>query len=452
MKQIILTPQSILIIALLFLGVSGIGNVVHFFRFGESLQNTLHSHDVQTASIELLSTIKDAETGQRGYLLTGEPQYLTPYLDSKAKIDALYEHVVSLTQQNPTQHDILVQLKPLLDKKMKEMLTTIQLRQQNNLISALEIVRTDKGHLWMGQIRSLLSELMKEETRQLQIKDKLVRRQFEERLVTNFISLGVSVLLILWMYQVLKNENHERYKKQMELEASEKILLYRTTELATTNKELEAFCYSVSHDLRAPLRGIEGFSRIVVEKYGDRLDEEGRQYLERVRAGIKRMSQLIDDLLNLSRITRAPLQKANVDLAFLSKEIVLELDKINPLRKVTWVIPASLPAYGDIHLLKVALENMLNNAYKYSAYAKPSAIIEIGKKGDTYFVKDNGVGFDMTYKGKLFNAFQRLHTQKEFPGSGIGLATVQRVIHRHGGQIWAEADVNVGATFFFTLV
>jgi PAS domain S-box-containing protein len=225
-------------------------------------------------------------------------------------------------------------------------------------------------------------------------------------------------------------------------------------ELEAANKELEAFSYSVSHDLRAPLRSIDGFSLALLEDYGDRLPGEGQNHLKRVRAATQRMAQLIDDLLNLSKVTRAPMKLVSVDLSQLALGITAELQRTQPERNIRCSIAPNLKSRGDPNLLQVVLVNLLNNAWKYTS-KQEQAEIEFGSKYENsetiYFVRDNGAGFDMAYAGKLFGAFQRLHAITEFPGTGIGLATVQRIIHRHGGRIWAEGAVNQGATFFFTL-
>jgi light-regulated signal transduction histidine kinase (bacteriophytochrome) len=225
-------------------------------------------------------------------------------------------------------------------------------------------------------------------------------------------------------------------------------------QLEAANKELEAFSYSVSHDLRAPLRTIDGFSLAVVEDYGDQLPEEARSHLARVRKAAQYMSQLIDDLLNLSRVTRAIMKSDVVNMSRLAHGVIAELQRTQPERRVKFTNKPNLTVHGDPHLLQVVLENLLNNAWKFTS-KREEAEIEFGVQQQNeetiYFVRDNGAGFDMAYTGKLFGAFQRLHAMTDFPGTGVGLATVQRIIHRYGGRIWAEAQLDQGATFFFTL-
>jgi light-regulated signal transduction histidine kinase (bacteriophytochrome) len=228
----------------------------------------------------------------------------------------------------------------------------------------------------------------------------------------------------------------------------------RTAQLQASNKELEAFCYSVSHDLRAPLRSIDGFTHALLESYSENLDPIGREYLERVRAASLRMSQLIDDLLHLSRVGRREMRIQDVDLSELAASVAHELQKNDPGRKVEFVIATGLRERADERLTRIALENLLGNAWKFTS-RKAQARIEFGAEMQdgrrVYFVRDDGAGFDMTYADKLFTPFQRLHASHEFPGSGIGLAIVQRIINRHGGKVWAQGAPEKGATFFFTL-
>ena len=239
-----------------------------------------------------------------------------------------------------------------------------------------------------------------------------------------------------------------------ERKRAEEELLKSNTELAAVNDELETFSYSVSHDLRAPLRGIDGFSQALLEDYPDKLDEQGKNYLNRVRAASQKMGQLIDDLLNLSRLTRKDMNYEAVNLTMLAQTIAEELKETQPERQVEFVIHEGLVVNGDARLLAVLLENLLGNAWKFTS-KHPSARIEfaITQHGDkpVYFVRDDGIGFDMTYVDKLFSAFQRLHAPSEFPGTGIGLATARRIVNRHGGSIWAEGAVEQGATFYFSL-
>ncbi len=234
----------------------------------------------------------------------------------------------------------------------------------------------------------------------------------------------------------------------------EKRVVERTAQLQAANKALASFSYSVSHDLRAPLRAINGFSQALLEDYEGRLEPEGQDYLRRVRAASQRMGQLIDDLLKLSRLTRGEMHRQRVDLSAIAQEVAAELQETAPARQAKFVIAPDVWVEGDARLLRVVLDNLIGNAWKFTSQ-RECARIEFGQTRidgqATCFVRDNGAGFDMAYAGKLFGAFQRLHTDEEFEGTGIGLATVQRIIHRHGGRVWAKAAVDEGATFYFTL-
>lgn len=228
----------------------------------------------------------------------------------------------------------------------------------------------------------------------------------------------------------------------------------RTAQLEAANRELEAFSYSVAHDLRAPLRSIDGFSQALLEDYADRLDEVGRDYLRRVRAASQRMVELIDDPLGLAPVARKEMRWERVDLSLLAERILEELRGRDPQRRVEVRIQSGLVVWGDGHLLEVALANLLGNAWKFTG-KQEHARIEFGAvdsdRRRVYFVRDTGAGFDMAYAHKLFAPFQRLHPSSEFPGTGIGLATVQRIVHRHGGRIWAEGTPGGGATYYFSL-
>ncbi|MFN7759800.1 MAG: PAS domain-containing protein [Pseudanabaena sp.] len=235
-------------------------------------------------------------------------------------------------------------------------------------------------------------------------------------------------------------------------------LMHITMQLAASNRELEAFAYSVSHDLRSPLRAIDGFSKALLEDYGDKFDDEGKNYFDRIRVNVSRMGMLIEDLLRLSRVSRSEMQYAKVNLSALVTEQLAELQTTEPERQVECVIAPNVSVQADITLMRMVISNLIQNAWKFTSH-HPSARIEFGVNPSeseqdgrsTYFVRDDGAGFDMNYANMLFGVFQRLHNTNEFVGTGIGLATVQRIIHRHGGRVWAEGAVEKGATVYFTI-
>jgi PAS domain S-box-containing protein len=246
----------------------------------------------------------------------------------------------------------------------------------------------------------------------------------------------------------------EHMLTEEEIRQLNKDLQNHAAELESVNKELESFSYSVSHDLRAPLRSIDGFSHAILEDYIEILPEQGRDYFLRIRASAQRMGELIDDLLALSRVTRAVAESKPVNLSVLAEKILIDLQREHSERHVTYSVAKDLIVQGDPQLLKIALENLLGNSWKFTS-KREHAYIEVGIQNQTgqptYFIRDNGAGFNMAFADKLFGAFQRLHRPSEYPGTGIGLATVQRIISRHGGRVWAESSVGNGATFFFTL-
>jgi signal transduction histidine kinase len=252
----------------------------------------------------------------------------------------------------------------------------------------------------------------------------------------------------------LQSEINERRQAEMKVERHQGELARANAELVAANTELESFSYSVSHDLRAPLRAIDGFSHALLEDCADRLDDTGRDYLNRIRAATQRMGSLIDDLLNLSRLSSAPMQTQIIDISALARSIVSDLQIVQPDRQIEVCVEDGLETQADPGLVRVVLENLLGNAWKFTS-KQDRAHIAFGRMEvngtRAFFVRDDGVGFDPAYADRLFGAFQRLHDLTEFAGTGIGLATVQRIIHRHGGRVWAQSAVGCGATFYFTL-
>jgi PAS domain S-box-containing protein len=252
---------------------------------------------------------------------------------------------------------------------------------------------------------------------------------------------------------ITARKRDEEKIRQMNSELERRVL-ERTSELQFANKEMEAFCYSISHDLRAPLRSIRGYSEIIVQDYASKLDDRGREYLLKACDSAGHMNQLLDDLLRLSVISRGELRWEEADLGIMAKEIVAGFRSNEPQRRVNFKLGQSLRARGDVRLLQIALGNLLSNAWKFTG-RKPEGVIELAcaeENGErVYFVRDNGDGFQMEWKHRLFGVFERLHSARDFPGTGIGLAIVQRIIQRHGGRVWAEGKRNEGATFYFTL-
>ena len=270
-----------------------------------------------------------------------------------------------------------------------------------------------------------------------------------------FTDERLQVLNLLLAQATISLENARLFDEVQALNTTlERKVEQRTAELRTLNRELEAFSYSVSHDLRGPLRNINGFSKMLLDRHKDALGESGQDLLRRVWRNTEKMSNLITGLLALSKVARSEIKIETVDLSALANTIIEDLQSQNPEREIKWICVKHAKVKGDHRLLYSALENLLSNAWKYSA-KREHPCIEFGVQKEAnnriYFIRDNGAGFNMRYVEQLFTSFQRLHSDKEFSGTGIGLATVQRIIHRHGGEVWAESEMNKGATFYFTL-
>ena len=329
---------------------------------------------------------------------------------------------------------------------------SVPLRAQGALLGALSLFRDAPGPAYTAAEQEFLQAIAHRSALaisnvRLYTTALHLNAELEQRVVERTAQLAAS-------NRALEGENADRRRAEAQVRQLNLTLQQRAAALETANQELEAFSYSVSHDLRAPLRSIDGFSLALLEDYGSQMDDSARDYMRRVRAAAQRMAALIDDLIDLSRVARAEMRWEQVDLSALAHAVAADLRQGAPERQVEFRFEPGLTARGDERLLRVALENLLGNAWKFTS-EQAAAVIAFGRQRvdgqAAYFVRDNGAGFDMAYAHRLFGAFQRLHDQSEYPGTGIGLATVQRIIHRHGGRVWAEGQVQTGATFFFYL-
>jgi len=427
-----------------------------------------HSYEMNMALEHLFSDLKDAETGQRGYLLTQNENYLQPYLQSLQTVHQKFDRLSTLSQNNKLQRQRVTLIGSLMQAKLQELGETITLSKTQGFTAALKLVKTNRGKIYMDQIRQVI-EVMEVDNQKLIDKQSLLIEQ-GFRLTTFSSAIGgiLALGILILVYGLLMREMTARQLANTRLEAEiverkrieEQIqqlninLEKQVIALDTTNQELESFAYSVSHDLRAPLRSIDGFSKMLLDKAQDKLNPEEHHYLENVCENTKRMGELIDDLLKLSRLTRSEMKHEHFDLSMLVKDIFEEYRKRDPDREVQLEVTEGLLVNGDINLLKIMLENLLGNAWKFTAKTEVARIKFGMQKNDddkpVYYIRDNGAGFNMKYADKLFGVFQRLHQMAEFPGTGIGLATVQRVMRRHGGKVWAEGEENKGATFYFS--
>jgi PAS domain S-box-containing protein len=535
----------------------------------------VHTHRVIETLDGLLTDLVNAETGQRGYLLTGTRSYLQPYTSAAGRLQSDYDLARKLTADNPAQQNRLDRMAPLIASKLAELKRTIAIRRSQGLAASAALVQTDEGKHRMDRIRALIAQMKKQEERLLVQRldaDTAAVRNAKALILVGYTLSFLCLFAAGWpIYQEMGkrsraevelhhseerfrlmvsnvqdhaiylldpqgrvltwNIGSERMKGYSEKEIlgrhysvfhtaedqanglpernletavrdghvtcegrrvrkdgsrfwasavltalrdetaklrgfgkvtrdltqqkqAEEEMKIRNAQLETANKELEAFCYSVSHDLRAPLRGIDGFSQALLEDQADQIDDQGKAYLHRIRAATQRMGELIDDLLSLSRVTRAEFLPKPTNLSEMACSIADDLRRQQPGREVEFVVAPDLQASADPHLMRILLENLLGNSWKFTS-KRERARIEFGRTeqngSSVFFVRDNGAGFDLAYSGRLFGAFQRLHSMEDFPGTGVGLATVQRIVHRHGGGVWAEGAVGRGATFYFRL-
>ena len=415
-----------------------------------------HTYQVIAEIRALAGGLIDAETGERGYLLTGDDGFLTPYRSGRREVAAHLAALQALTLDNPRQQRRLAAFAPAANAELDALERAIARRGATPAPVSPVVAATESAdRRTMDELRSRVATLEGEENRLLAARDRAMRRSVRRANLSLAAGLVAGLGLLAAAFAALRRQIGERRQ-------AEAALRQVNARLESANAELDAFCYSVSHDLRAPLRAIDGFSLALVEDVGSRLALGEHELLLRIRAAAQRMAQLIDDLLRLSQISRSALARRPVDLSALAAEIVAGLRSREPARRATIAIQPGVRAYGDERLLRIVLENLLGNAWKFSRQ-KPEARIELacereaGAAGDrdgsepVYLVRDDGAGFEMHYAGQLFAAFQRLHSASEFEGTGIGLATVARIVHLHGGRVWAEAAVGRGAAFRFTL-
>ena len=432
-----------------------------------------HTWEVLNQVERIMSSAKDAETGVRGYLITDDRSYLAPYDQALIDLPKGMANFRSLTRDNQSQVARGAIFQATVDERLSLLAETARLRESGESDSMHALVVSGTGKAQMDRLRQIADDAEAEERRLLMIRTADVRKNVNRTRFMLFLASGVDFVLILIMFRYFVRERRLRVvsehtaqslamsraeveRKAEEIQALnvtlEERVRQRTAELENTNRELEAFSYSVSHDLRAPLRTIDGFSLALEEDYAEAVDATGRDYISRVRAGVQRMGMLIDALLQLSRVTRAEISRETVDLTALAETVAANVKEENPGRDLQITVDPGMQVNADPKLLRVAIENLLGNAAKFTGKVA-HAVVHVGwdTAQEAFFIVDNGAGFDMHYSDKLFGAFNRLHGDKDFKGSGIGLATVARVIARHHGRIWAQSEVDRGATFFFTV-
>lgn len=428
----------ILVSAVAILAVRGYGNTNRWVA---------HTHEVIGELEGLTAALAQTEAARRGFLATGEPVYLDERDNALSRLQAHLQSIEQLTTDNAAQQRRLRELAGRLERRTAAIDDMILVAQTQGLPAAQQGPRSEQIRQATVEADSRIEELEREEDRLLNL-----RRGADDRwavgLVVTFIVLLLTVTAVLaWLCLRVRTEMGGRTRQAAALSRA-------NTSLETANRELESFSYSVSHDLRSPLRAIDGYSLMLQEDYGKQLDETGRRYIQTIRNGSQRMAALIDDLLTFSRLSRQSLNRQTVDMTALARRAAAEVLEGQADPKPAVNIPDLPQVPGDPALLRQVWTNLISNAVKYSSKsATPQvqvrAAAEAGKV--RFEVQDNGVGFDMRYADKLFGVFQRLHSIDEYPGTGVGLAIVHRIIARHEGAVTAQGERGKGATFGFTL-
>lgn len=430
-----------------------------------------HTLEVISQTERLVAQVHTAESASRGYIMTGLPAFEGQYKSSIDDIEKSTANLKRLTADNPSQQARMVVLNTRIGGKLTALDAGLAVRRaqpQGSLDPAMLRAVIHDTPDRMDSVQATIRDIESEEQQLLAERVTAAKSARQEVWVSFILAFLLDFLLVVAAFQQLVRAAHDREQIAAGAEeitglnrrlsgANEELeqrVAQRTRELEASNRELEAFSYSVSHDLRAPLRTIDGFSLALQEDFGEKLNEQGKDYISRVRNGVQRMGTLIDSLLQLSRVTRSDVQRERLDLSQLATLVFRELEAGAPERCVHWVAQPGVMVQADPRLMRIAFENLVGNAWKFTARTSDAAITfgSSSQNGKTvYFLRDNGAGFDMKYVDRLFNAFQRLHGDREFTGSGIGLATVSRIIRRHHGSIWAEGEPGKGATFYFTL-
>ncbi len=467
-----LVPVALLA-ALLIIGLNTWFAVAAIRALLQSEAWLAHTWQVIGQNERLLVSITSAESSARGFLITGNDSLLATFESTRRSLPQDIEQFKSLTADNAIQQNNLAEARGIITRRMTMLNEVIQARRIGGFQAGQALAVTGRGADEMAKLQAISVRMDNEERGLLMGRHAEASSSGLRALFAIGLACVLDLLMIAFVTYYFVEERTLRLASEdaaerlaiaraaAERSAEEVNLLNtqlearvrdRTAELEATNRELEAFSYSVSHDLRAPLRTIDGFSLALQEDYAEAVDTVGRDYINRVRTGVQRMGQLIDSLLQLSRITRADVTREPMNVALLAKNVAATLQEENKDRELLFQVTPGPEANADAKLVQVALENLLGNAVKFTA-RKAVAEITFGwdQENSAWKVSDNGAGFDMHYADKLFNAFNRLHGDKDFKGSGIGLATVARVVRRHGGRIWADSKVDHGATFWFTL-
>lgn len=451
LRQISKLPRSLLAafcLALAILMSLGVLSYHSIERQARTADWVTHTYLVTSSLQRVFSYVQDAESAQRAFSITGKENYIEPYQRATGALPGEMDRLGTLVSDNSPQRRRLQQLRAAIDNRMKVVAARIEQRRLLGAAALAGNFMNGSGLQAMEAVRARMDEMIGVEARLLsdrQAASERARTRSRVLLVTGSLaSLGLLAGVFCGLLlQILRTVRAEQDTQKS------------NAQLQIANNELRAFSYSVAHDLRAPLRAISGFAQVLIEDCAPQLATEDRNHLDRIVHNARMMAQLIDDLLSLSRIGFQPLKSTRIEMTALARDVFEELRDAQPGREIDFQIANLPPAAGDPSLMRQVWVNLIGNALKFTR-RRDKVRIEVGGTGAgpdfvTYFVRDNGAGFDMQYAGKLFGAFQRLHRPSDFEGTGIGLALVQRIIQRHGGTIWAEGEENVGARFAFTM-
>jgi signal transduction histidine kinase len=413
-----------------------------------------HTHLVIERLQAIRIDITWAESAQRNFMLTGQDRYLEVYGTGVGKLGRDIKTVRDLTSDNPGQQQAISRLEPLIAGGVAELADGITLRKQNGVSGIEALTHRNKHEVWMDLIGTEITGMRHTEAQLLSNRLDLAKAGTRRVKIVIVCGNALAILILLVAARMIHRESGRRNRAEQNLKHSNEQLGRRSAELSDANIELESFAYSVAHDLRAPLRHMAGYSNVLVQDHGPQLDAEALRCLGKIEDGAHNMGRLVDDLLHLSKVGQQKLSIRETPLGFLLAQVIEDLAPECSGREVTWRVGDLFSAECDPGLMKQVFVNLLSNAVKYTR-TREHAVIEVGQARQNdeqvLFVRDNGVGFDMQYAGKLFGVFQRLHKARDFEGTGVGLAIVQRIIRKHGGRIWVEAELNRGAAFFFTL-
>jgi signal transduction histidine kinase len=448
----------ILGIVLGFIGISILA-FASYSRISEFQDHTdwvNHSHQVRFELEQTIFLISAAHAATRGYAIAGDEDFLAAYESARRELPEKISELALLVADNPAQAQNISMLKFDVDHFMALQEHTISLRHNSNTTApALTYFAEGNGQVsTLDSMRGLVTQMQDLETELMTQREQ--RITLDTRHTKSLLIFGTAAVYLVFGLTFLILAREVRHRKEADkalIDANNRLQLH-TDQLEQANKELEGFSYSISHDLRIPLRAVAGYATILSEDYEEKLDSNGKRLLGVIRENSKRMGVLIDDLLAFSKSGRQALSLVDIDMRALVENTLVEIPQREGSNSTQMIVEELPHAHGDRALLKQVWMNLLSNAVKYSSKTEAANIRVSGTRNEgevVYAVSDNGVGFDMQYYNKLFGVFQRLHSIDEFPGTGVGLAIVQRIVLRHGGRVWADGTINQGATFYFAL-